>query len=74
MSSSSVAVCLDAERPYKTFGYPVTPLFFIAVAAWFVVNTFIEQPQQAVAGLSFLALGVPVYCLWKNRSRLTPQT
>ncbi|MEO8167302.1 MAG: amino acid permease, partial [bacterium] len=26
----------NAERPYKTFGYPFTPIFFIAIAAWFV--------------------------------------
>lgn len=57
----------DAERPYKTFGYPFTPLFFIMLAAWFVVNTFIEKPEQALAGLAFLALGIPVYYFWKSR-------
>ncbi len=58
----------DAARPYRTFGYPVTPLFFITVAAWFVLNTFIEKPEQAIAGLGFLALGVPVYYFWNRQN------
>jgi basic amino acid/polyamine antiporter, APA family len=57
-----------AERPYRTVGYPFTPLFFIAVAVWFVVGTLIEKPEQAWAGLLFLALGVPVYYYWKRRA------
>jgi APA family basic amino acid/polyamine antiporter len=57
------------ERPYKTFGYPFTPLFFIAIAVWFVFKTFFEKPDQAVAGLGFLALGVPVYYYWKATNR-----
>ena len=55
------------ERPYSTFGYPVTPLFFTAMAVWFVVNTLIEKPQQAWAGLLFLGIGIPVYYFWKRK-------
>ena len=57
----------QAERTYKTFGYPFTPLFFVAVSCWFVVNTLIERPQQAWAGLGLLALGLPVYYYWRQR-------
>lgn len=57
----------EAHRPYRTFGYPVTPLLFVGVAAWFVVSTMIEKPLQAGVGLLFLALGVPVYAYWKRR-------
>jgi APA family basic amino acid/polyamine antiporter len=56
----------DAERPYKTLGYPVTPLFFIAIAVWFVVNTLVLKPGEAWAGIAFLALGVPVFYGWKR--------
>jgi APA family basic amino acid/polyamine antiporter len=59
----------NAPRPYRTLGYPVTPLLFLGVAVWFVINTFVEKPQQAVAGLAFLALGVPVYYFWKKRGQ-----
>jgi len=58
-----------AERPYKTLGYPVTPLIFIILAGWFVINTFLEKPAQAWAGLAFLTLGIPVYFFWKRRTQ-----
>ncbi len=57
----------DAYRPYKTPGYPITPLIFISIAVWFVINTLIERSQESGAGLAFLALGIPVYYFWKQR-------
>ncbi|HXG00286.1 MAG TPA: amino acid permease [Bacteroidota bacterium] len=57
----------DAFRPYRTVGYPFTPTLFVAVASWFIVTTFVEQPKQAVAGLAFLAAGVPVYYFWRSK-------
>ena len=41
----------DAERPYRTIGYPVVPLIFIAVAGWLIANTIIATPRQALTGL-----------------------
>ena len=55
------------DRPYRTIGYPVTPLVFVAISAWFVVNTLLDEPAQAWAGLGFLAAGVPVFYYWSNR-------
>jgi basic amino acid/polyamine antiporter, APA family len=57
----------NAVRPYRTAGYPWTPLFFLVVSLWFIVTTFISKPEQAWAGIGFLALGVPVYYMWKAR-------
>lgn len=57
----------NAERPYRTLGYPFTPLFFTAVSAWFVLTTFFSKPAEAGAGIGFLALGIPVYYFWKQR-------
>ena len=59
----------DAERPYRTFGYPFTPLFFVGISGWFVIATLIDQPAQAVAGLVLLGSGVPVYYYWNRRRR-----
>jgi basic amino acid/polyamine antiporter, APA family len=58
-----------AHRPYHTAGYPWTSLFFVAVSVWFVVNTFISKPEQAWAGIGFLALGVPVYYFWNHQRK-----
>jgi APA family basic amino acid/polyamine antiporter len=54
-------------RPYRTTGYPATPMIFVLLSVWFVLNTFFEKPAQACAGLAFLALGIPVYYFWHRR-------
>lgn len=56
-----------ATRPYRTLGYPLTPILFIAIAVWFVITTLVERPAESWAGLGFLALGVPVYYFWKRK-------
>jgi ABC-type polysaccharide/polyol phosphate export permease len=45
------------------------PGFFVAVAIWFVIVTMIEKPAHALAGLLFLASGIPVYLYWQRRRR-----
>ena len=37
-------------RPYRAWGYPVTPLVFIGFAAWLVGNTVVEAPRDAAIG------------------------
>jgi APA family basic amino acid/polyamine antiporter len=64
----------NATRPYKTLGYPITPIIFIVIAVWFVVNTLIERPKESWAGLAFLALGVPVYYFWRRINRTSLPT
>lgn len=51
----------DAERPYRMWGYPVTPLLFIAIALGFVVNTIVSKPGPSMIGVAMIAAGVPVY-------------
>jgi basic amino acid/polyamine antiporter, APA family len=58
-----------AVRPFRTPGYPVTPLLFVASAALLVLNTLREQPLRAVIGLSAVLLGTPAFYLWRARSR-----
>lgn len=56
----------ERRRPYRTWGYPVVPLVFIAGATAFVINTLMERPVQSIAGLGLLALGLPVYWYWRK--------
>jgi len=58
----------ELERPYRTLGYPWTPAFFILMSAMFVLYTLFEKPLESGVGLSFLALGIPVYFFWKRKS------
>jgi APA family basic amino acid/polyamine antiporter len=55
------------ERPYKMWGYPVTPVIFVAVAAWFVANTLVSRPGPSLIGLGMIASGVPAYYAWRWR-------
>ncbi len=57
----------NAARISRVPLYPFTPLFFVAMSAWFVAVTLVQRPAQAWAGLAFLALGVPVYFYWRHR-------
>lgn len=57
----------DLPRPYRTWGYPVTPAIFILAALYIAVNTLVNQPWNALAGLGLIALGIPAYLLF-NRS------
>ncbi|OGU30849.1 MAG: hypothetical protein A2X67_07535 [Ignavibacteria bacterium GWA2_55_11] len=63
----------DAERPYKTWGYPWTPAIFTALASLFVLYTLFEKPLESGVGLGFLALGIPVFYLWKRKVARTPR-
>src|SRR5213596_443227 len=54
-------------RPYRTWGYPVTPIVFIAFAAWLVYNTIVETPRDSAIGAGLILLGLPGYWYWKKR-------
>jgi len=61
----------DIARPYKTLGYPITPAVFIVISTFFVVNTLIEKPKHAWAGLIFMAIGVVFFVFFKRRKLRT---
>lgn len=58
----------NAERPFRVPGYPVTPIVFVVAAAAIVLNTIVEQPQQAAIGIGVVLLGAPAYLIWRSRS------
>jgi APA family basic amino acid/polyamine antiporter len=60
----------ELHRPYRVPGYPWTPLIFTLAAAALVINVIVSTPMNAFAGLSIVAIGVPIYFFWgKKRSR-----
>ncbi len=58
----------ELPRPYRMWGYPVTPVLFLAVTLYFVGNTLVTRPGPSLAGLGLIATGVPVYFLWRRRN------
>lgn len=56
----------DLPRPYRMWGYPVTPLIFLAVTVWFLGNMLVTRPGPAWAGMGLMLTGVPAYFLWQR--------
>jgi APA family basic amino acid/polyamine antiporter len=59
----------NATRPYRMWGYPATPLLFVAVSVWFIVNAFATDTRPSLMALVIVATGVLAYGIWR---RLTP--
>ena len=59
----------ERSRPVKVPFYPFIPVIFILISIAFVGSTFIGRPEQAWAGLIILGLGIPVYFLFKRKSK-----
>lgn len=55
-------------RPYQTWGYPVTPLIFLAISLWMLGFSFYARPLESLTGLGTIALGLPVY-FWAAKIR-----
>lgn len=51
---------------FRTPGYPWLPALFVLVSAAVVYSVVREAPLRAAAGAGLLALGVPVYFLFKR--------
>jgi APA family basic amino acid/polyamine antiporter len=51
------------KRAYSAPGFPALPLLFAAAAFAVVLNLVLAHPRDALAGLGFVLLGLPVYLL-----------
>lgn len=51
----------DAERPYKTFGYPFLPALYILMGASFCFLLILYKPQFTWPGLIITLIGIPIY-------------
>jgi APA family basic amino acid/polyamine antiporter len=58
-------------RPYRTWGYPLTPAIYLAGAAFFLLYIFIGDPKDSCLGIGIVAAGFPVY-VWLRRRAPTP--
>ena len=66
----------DLPRPYKTWGYPFTPLIYLA-ATLLLLWSMLAQPEQrseSLAGLAIIAAGLPAYLIFSRGSAPNPVT
>jgi basic amino acid/polyamine antiporter, APA family len=50
-------------RPYRTWGYPVTPIVFLLVTGWMMFFVIKARPMVTLAGAGTLAAGLVVYVI-----------
>src|SRR2546427_1175020 len=59
----------DLERPYRTFGYPIVPVIYIAIAMLLVLDLACLTPATAGIGYLLVLSGIPVYFIWRRQAR-----
>jgi len=54
-------------RPYRTWGFPVTPIIFLAVSAWYLFGLLRDRLTGSLIGVAIMLIGVPFYLYWRAR-------
>ncbi|HEX6906128.1 MAG TPA: amino acid transporter, partial [Terriglobales bacterium] len=57
----------NAERHYKTWGYPVVPALFILASAVLLYYTFSANLRNSFVGSALILAGVPVFYAFQRR-------
>jgi basic amino acid/polyamine antiporter, APA family len=77
MATASVIVLRrkrpDLPRPYRTVGYPVVPIAFVAVALVLLYSTLRDSPRESLLGLLIIAAGIPYYRYRSRKVRENPR-
>ncbi len=55
------------DRPYRVWGYPLTPIFFLLAMAAIMVVSFLGRPGPALWAIGTVAAGIPAYFLTPKR-------
>ncbi|MBI5384881.1 MAG: amino acid permease [Verrucomicrobia bacterium] len=58
-----------AARPYRVWGYPVTPLVFAGTCSFLAYSAVLYKPRIALAALGLLLTGLPAYWISQRRVR-----
>ena len=48
-------------RPYRCWGYPITPLLFLGISLWMMIFVARSNPHETLSGMALLLLGWIVY-------------
>jgi basic amino acid/polyamine antiporter, APA family len=57
----------DAPRPYRAWGYPVTPLVFLLVTAFMMYHLLTERPLQSLLSALIMISGLLMYAVCSKR-------
>lgn len=55
----------DAERPYRVWAYPFTPIVFLVASFAMIANAIITEPRDTLVTFAIIGAGIPVYFVWR---------
>jgi APA family basic amino acid/polyamine antiporter len=58
----------ELPRPYRAWGYPVTPLVFLLVTAFMMYYLLTERPLQSFLGALMMISGLLIYAVFRKRT------
>jgi basic amino acid/polyamine antiporter, APA family len=56
-------------RPFRVPLYPLTPLLFLAVFAWYLFNSVMHSFRDTAVGIVLTLAGLPLYYYWSRAGR-----
>lgn len=56
----------EVHRPYKTWGYPVTPILFLLLNSWILGNLITTRTTESMYGFLTVLLGAIVYAIGRK--------
>jgi APA family basic amino acid/polyamine antiporter len=61
----------DLPRPYRCWGYPITPLLFLAISAWMMAFLMLDKESRdaSLYGLGLIALGLIIFFISPRTER-----
>lgn len=64
----------DVPRPVKAPGYPWMPAVYGVLTAAIMVDLLVESPLYTWPGLIIVAIGIPVYFIWRRSGAVAQAT
>src|SRR5260221_3259883 len=59
-------------RPYRVWGYPLTPLIFLVVTLWMMIYSIHDKPVEALLGVATALAGLLIYFFIRPASHSLP--
>src|SRR2546427_431313 len=51
---------------FRAWGFPIAPLLFASICLAIVLSQIVADPVESVSGLALVAVGLPVYYIWRR--------
>jgi APA family basic amino acid/polyamine antiporter len=58
----------DLPRPYRAWGYPVTPVVFLLVTGFMMYYLLTDRPLQSFLGIVIMISGLLIYAVFRKRA------